>query len=79
MTKPYVIIGLGATAAQSLLGKQCRVSKQRCKPVQSELASTVIATAHPSSVRRAPDGKRDQKRKEFFADIRAVVKRMAKA
>lgn len=79
LTKPRVIVVLGATAAQSLLGKQFRVTQQRGKPVASELAGTVIATVHPSSVLRAPDGEREQARSDFFADIRAVAKHIAKA
>ncbi|HEY8793661.1 MAG TPA: UdgX family uracil-DNA binding protein [Gemmatimonadaceae bacterium] len=75
--KPRVIVVLGATAAQSLLGKQFRVTQQRGKPVKSALADTVIATVHPSSVLRAPDGERAQARRDFFADIRAVAKHMA--
>jgi hypothetical protein len=47
--------------------------------VKSELAGTVIATVHPSSVLRAPEGERTQARKEFFADIRAVAKHIAKS
>ena len=79
VTKPSVIVVLGATAAQSLLGKQFRVTQQRGKPVKSDLANTVIATVHPSSVLRAPDDERAQARREFFADIRAVAKHIAKS
>jgi uracil-DNA glycosylase len=79
LTKPRVIVALGATAAQSLLGKQFRVTQQRGKPVKSELAETVIATVHPSSVLRAPDGEREQARREFLADIRVVARHIAKA
>ena len=76
--KPRVIVVLGATAAQSLLGKQFRVTQQRGKRVKSDLADTVIATVHPSSVLRAPDDDREQARREFFADIRSVAKHIAK-
>jgi uracil-DNA glycosylase family protein len=79
VTKPRVIVVLGATAAQSLLGKQFRVTQQRGKPVKSDLADTVIATVHPSSVLRAPDDEREQARREFFADIRTVAKHIAKS
>jgi len=79
LTKPRVIVVLGATAAQSLLGKQFRVTQQRGKPVKSELAETVIATVHPSSVLRAPEGERERARAEFYADIRAVARHIAKA
>ena len=53
--KPNVIICLGATAAQTLLGKQFRVSRQRGEFVESPLAPVVMATVHPSSILRAPD------------------------
>jgi DNA polymerase len=76
VTKPRVIVLLGATAAQSLLGKQFRVTKSRGKPVTSELAEVVMATVHPSSVLRAPDEERAEARRAFFADIRAVAKRI---
>ena len=79
LTRPRVIVVLGATAAQSLLGKQFRVTQERGKPVKSGLAGTVIATVHPSSVLRAPDDERERARSEFFADIRAVAKHIAKA
>ena len=79
VTKPRVIVVLGATAAQSLLGKQFRVTQQRGKPVKSELAETVIATVHPSSVLRAPDDERARARREFFADIRAAAKYIGKS
>jgi DNA polymerase len=78
VTKPSVIVVMGATAAQSLLGKQFRVTQQRGKPVKSDLAHTVIATVHPASVLRAPEGERAQARREFFADIRAVAKYIAR-
>lgn len=77
VTRPRVIVLLGATAAQSLLGKSFRVTKQRGKPVESELAEVVMATVHPSSVLRAPDNERAQAKRAFFADIRAVAKRIA--
>ena len=78
VTKPRVIVLLGATAAQSLLGKQFRVTQHRGKPVKSDLADTVIATVHPSSVLRAPDEEREQARREFQADIRMVAKYIAR-
>jgi len=75
---PHVIVVLGATAAQSLLGKSFRVTRQRGKPVESGLAEVVMATVHPSSVLRAPEDERDEARRAFFADIRAVARQIAK-
>jgi uracil-DNA glycosylase family protein len=73
LIKPRVIVALGATAAQALLGKQFRVTQDRGKPISSDLAEAVIATVHPSSVLRAPDDRRDQARQEFVADLKRVA------
>jgi uracil-DNA glycosylase len=53
--KPDVIVCLGATAAQALLGRQFRVTRQRGEFIPSPLAPTVMATVHPSSILRAQD------------------------
>src|SRR5215475_7140320 len=52
--QPRVIVCLGATAAQALLGKAFRVSKDRGRPVSSPFEGQVVATVHPSSILRAP-------------------------
>src|SRR6266581_1490575 len=53
--KPKVVVCLGATAAQALLGRDFRVSQRRGEFVESPLAEHVVATVHPSSILRAPD------------------------
>jgi uracil-DNA glycosylase family protein len=53
--RPRVVVALGATAAQSLLGKDFRVTKQRGEPVDSPLTEHVVATVHPSSILRQRD------------------------
>src|SRR6266705_990625 len=58
-----VIVALGATAAQALLGPQFRVTKQRGQFIESTLAPYVMATVHPSSILRAPDD--DTRRLEY--------------
>jgi DNA polymerase len=72
--RPRVLVALGATAAQSLLGRSFRVTKQRGVPVESDLAPKVLATVHPSSILRAPD---ETARREayaaFVADLRVVA------
>lgn len=73
LLRPTVIVALGATAAQALLGKQFRVTQHRGKPVTSELAESVIATVHPSAVLRAPGAEREQARQEFFEDMKRVA------
>jgi DNA polymerase len=49
---PRVLVCLGATAAQALLGRAFRVTKQRGLPVDSPLAEVVVATIHPSAILR---------------------------
>jgi uracil-DNA glycosylase len=73
LIKPRVIVALGATAAQALLGKQFRVTQDRGKPMPSDLAEAVIATVHPSAVLRAPDDRREEARLEFIADLKRVA------
>ena len=75
VVKPDVLVCLGATAAQSLLGRQFRVTKMRGVPVESELAPSVMATVHPSSILRTPDeGARQEAMQDFIRDLKAVAK-----
>ena len=72
---PRVLVVLGATAAQSLLGRSFRVTKQRGVRVESDLAPNVLATVHPSSILRAPDeAARREAYAAFVADLRVVAK-----
>src|SRR5881396_74366 len=72
--EPRVLVCLGATAAQALLGRDYRVSRQRGRPVESDLAEHVLATVHPSSILRGDPETREQEYKAFVADLRAVAK-----
>jgi len=70
---PAVIVCLGATAAQALLGRQFRVSTQRGVWVPSPLAPFVMATVHPSSLLRAPDDEtRRREMERFIEDLKLV-------
>jgi uracil-DNA glycosylase len=71
LLKPKVLVCLGATAAQALLGRQFRVSKDRGVPVESDLAPVVMATVHPSSILRSDD--REQEMAMFVEDLRRVA------
>ena len=72
--KPEVIVCLGATAAQALLGRQFRVTKQRGEFIPSPLAPTVMATVHPSSILRAPDDEaRRVQLESFVLDLQKVA------
>src|SRR5919112_5157153 len=72
LVQPRVIVALGATAAQTLLGKQFRVTQDRGKPIPTDLAEAVVATVHPSSILRAPDN-REEAKQEFIADLKQVA------
>jgi DNA polymerase len=75
LLKPRVLVCLGATAAQALLGKEFRVSKQRGELIKSDLAEHVMATVHPSAILRAPDDEsRHEEMKRFFTDLKKVAK-----
>jgi len=75
--KPRVVVCLGATAAQSVLGSQFKLMAQRGKVLTSELAQTVIATIHPSAALRAPDAEKRRAAYEMLvSDLRVVAKAM---
>jgi len=75
VVKPRVLVCLGATAAQALLGREFRVTAQRGKWVESPLAPFVTATVHPSSILRARDSEtRHAEMAQFVADLRSVAK-----
>jgi uracil-DNA glycosylase len=79
VVKPEIIVCLGATAAQTMLGREFRIKKHRGKFYQSEDAAWLVATYHPSAVLRAPDKEvRDRMRAEFVRDLRGVAKKFAK-
>ena len=69
---PELIVCLGATAAQSLLGPGFRVTRQHGEVVETELGP-VLATIHPSAVLRAPDEARDETYDGLVADLRAAA------
>jgi len=75
LVKPRALVLLGATAAQALLGKSFKVTQERGRPLDSELADLVVATIHPSAVLRA------ENRDEMFAglvdDLRVVSRTFA--
>ena len=73
VVKPRVLVCLGATAAQALLGAKFRVTQERGKLVASDLADFVTATIHPSSILRAPDeGARREEFAGLVSDLRLV-------
>lgn len=74
VVRPEVLVCLGASAAQALLGKNFRVTRDRGTLTKSDLAPYVLATVHPSSILRAPDSEaREQQRREFARDLKKVA------
>ena len=80
LVRPNVVVCLGATAAQALLGASFRVTKSRGAFIPSELAPFVTATVHPSSILRSPDeATRQSETRAFIRDLRKVAAALRKA
>jgi DNA polymerase len=78
LVKPRAIICLGATAAQTLLGRDFKVTAHRGEFVASPLAGLVLATVHPSAILRQTDRHaREQERERFIADLRSVARALS--
>jgi uracil-DNA glycosylase family protein len=74
VVKPKVLVLLGASAAQSLLGKEFLVSKRHGEFIQSDISPCVTATVHPASILRAPDADtRREQREQFVRDLKKVA------
>jgi uracil-DNA glycosylase len=73
VVKPRVLVLLGATAAQTLLGRQFRVTQWRGKAIESDLAELVTATVHPSSILRGEPKEREASFTAFVDDLRVVA------
>ena len=72
--RPKVVVCLGATAGQALLGRGFRVTQHRGEFVESPLAPFVMATVHPSSILRAPDDEtRHLEMRRFVADLKKLA------
>jgi DNA polymerase len=75
--RPRILVALGATAATMLYGSAVKVMRDRGKAVASPLAPFATLTVHPASVLRAPDPvAREQARRDFLADLRAIAARL---
>ena len=78
LVQPRVVVCLGATAAQSLLGRAFKVTKQRGELFPQEAGHMITATVHPSSILRAPDAAtRESELAAFTEDLRQVAKHLA--
>jgi DNA polymerase len=72
LVEPRVIVCLGATAAQALLGRDFRVTRRRGEVVDSGYGIPTIATVHPSSILRAKDEDREREYAAFVDDLAAI-------
>jgi len=80
VVRPFLLVPMGATAAQAILGKSFRVSQDRGKAIHnSPWAPTIIATVHPSSILRAPDDEsRQAALRAFEQDLRIIARELAR-
>lgn len=77
VVRPRMMVLMGATAAQSVMGPSFRVSKQRGEVMPSPLGVPVLATVHPSSILRAPDAAaRDAALEEFISDLMVAARQV---
>jgi uracil-DNA glycosylase family protein len=78
--RPFILVPMGATAGQAILGKEFRVTQERGKAIHdSPWAPCIIATVHPSSILRMPDeAAREQAMRAFEQDMRIVAKELAR-
>jgi uracil-DNA glycosylase len=76
--KPQILVCLGSTAAQSLLGRTFSVTRQRGQLIDSPLAPFVLVTVHPSSILRAPDSSACQLQMQAFINDLKIVSKLAR-
>jgi uracil-DNA glycosylase family protein len=73
VVRPDVLVCLGATAAQALLGRTFRVTRERGRDIESDLAPHVLATIHPSAILRADAEDREREFAAFVADLEVAA------
>jgi DNA polymerase len=79
VVKPQLLVPLGATAAQALLGRDFRVSVQRGQRIERPGLPPMVATVHPSSILRAPDEEtRQLEMRAFVQDLKRIAQHLAR-
>ena len=79
VVRPTALVCMGAVAAQELIGPDVRVTRDRGRPIESELAPLVTVTVHPSSILRAPDQERRRADMDLFVeDLRMAATTLAR-
>jgi DNA polymerase len=74
VVRPTLVVCLGATASQSLLGQGFRLTQQRGRIWNTPTVGAVLPTYHPASVLRAPKEDRERNRRELVADLTTAAK-----
>jgi uracil-DNA glycosylase len=77
VVQPEVLVALGATAAQALFGRDFRVTKQRGRPLETDLAPQALGTIHPSAILRADEADRESELQAFVDDLRVAARLLA--
>jgi uracil-DNA glycosylase len=77
VVRPKLLVLMGATAAQSLLGPSFRVTRERGRLLESDLAPLVTATIHPSAILRVDPEERDDAMAALIADLRGAARALA--
>jgi uracil-DNA glycosylase family protein len=77
LVRPKILVCLGATAAQALIGRDFRVSRQHGSVMPSKLVPSIVATVHPSSILRSPDEKaRHSAMRGFVNDLKEIARHL---
>jgi uracil-DNA glycosylase len=77
LTRPKVIVCMGATAAQAMLGRKFRLTQHHGEFVSSPQRPPVTATIHPSAVLRAPtDEDRHTMMEQLVRDLKVVARKV---
>lgn len=69
---PAIVVALGATAAQAMMGREFRVTQRRGELIQMEKGPLLLATVHPSSILRGPSERRQLEQERFVKDLRVA-------
>ncbi len=75
VVRPRLVVALGSSAAQTLLGPSFRVTQRRGEIIDSDVWGRVAATVHPSSILRSPDAAaRHRAMREFVGDLESLAR-----
>lgn len=73
--EPELVVCLGATAAQSLMGRDFRITTERGRFFPHHWAKELVATIHPSAILRMPD-RQEEEYELFLKDLRIIAARL---